>query len=84
MSNPDKFFTATEVGTMFESLQNNISIIAERVDTLSTDVTIIKDDVRELKADMVTVKDILRIHVPVTKTRLARLENKVFKKVFDH
>ena len=80
MSKKEEYFTATQVGTILESLRNDISIIAEDVRTLRVDTDILKKDVAELKTDMITVKDVLRISLPNHGAHIIALENKVFSR----
>ena len=69
-------FTATQVMVMFESLQTDISAVAENVTSLREDVTILKTDVTQLKIDMTAVKDFIRIEYPSLERRVTTLEKK--------
>ena len=74
-SNKD-YFTAPQAMAMFQSLRNDISLVAEDVSTLRDDVTILKSDVAQLKTDMITVKDFIRIEFPALRSRVTALETK--------
>ncbi|MSR76759.1 MAG: hypothetical protein EXS63_00815 [Candidatus Omnitrophica bacterium] len=72
----DKPFSGTHVGALIESFRNDMSIMAEQLDTVSSDVAILKEDVKELKTDMRTVKDVLRVFIPEINARITALEIK--------
>ncbi len=75
-SNEDHF-TASQVMTMFESLRNDISVIAEGQISMKEDINILKSDVGQLKFDMTIVKDFIRIEFSALKSRVSILEKKV-------
>ena len=72
-----KTFSSTEVGTLVESLRNDISIIAEDLVSVKNDVSMLKTDTHELKTDMKLVKDAIRVAIPSMNARLTNLEAKV-------
>jgi len=72
-----KSFTITEVGTLVESLHNDISVIVEDMSSVKNDVSALKSDVHELKTDMKLVKDVIRVAIPNHEQRISRLEAKV-------
>ena len=81
MSKPRKergSYSVTEVGTLIESLRNDISTIAEGQVALRADVDILKTDVREIKDRLILVEDTIRVSLPDIYRRLNRLGTKVF------
>ena len=70
-------FTVTEVGTLVESLRNDISVIAEDLTSVKNNVNILRTDVHELKNGMKIVRDVVRIAIPSLSVRVSSLEAKV-------
>lgn len=66
-------FSVTEVGTLVESLRNDISVVAEDLTSVKADVGVLKMDVHELKNDMKLVKDTICVAIPC----ITNLEAKV-------
>jgi len=69
-----KIFSATEVGTLVESLRGDIRAVAEGVTYLHSDMDDVKTRLSSLEVEARSVKDVLRIAVPSINTRLNRLE----------
>ena len=74
----DKPFSRTEVGSLIESFRHDVSFIAEKLVRVEEKVDVLQADVSELKTDMQFVKDVIRIEFPTIKSRVSRLEAKVF------
>ena len=72
----DQTYSATEVGTLVESLRNDISVIAEDLTSVKNDVSGLKTDMIQVKADLVTIKDTIRIAIPSLTRRVSILEAK--------
>lgn len=71
---PEDYFTATEARALYESLTNQIALIAEPLNTICEDVAILKTDVSEIKTRLVTVEDAVRISIPDIYKRISALE----------
>ena len=74
MSENEKHFTATEVGTLIESFRSDLSIVSERVGTLCEDMDEVKHRLSSLEVDVRSIKDVMQISVLPC---IARLEKKV-------
>jgi len=69
-------FTNSEVGTLVESLRNDISVIAEDIVSVKNDVSVLKDDMAEVKTRLVTIEDGFRVSMPLLTRRVSALETK--------
>ena len=72
-----KTFSATEVGTLIESLRSEFRVVAEGVLALRKDVDDLKSRVSALEVDMRLLKDVIRVAIPSMNVRLSNLEAKV-------
>ena len=80
MSKPrkkDEPYSVTEVGTLIESFQSQLSVFGERLGSACEDIAVLKEDVGEIKTRLVTVEDVIRISLPDIYRRITTLEVKV-------
>ena len=73
----DKFFTATEVGTLIEGFQGQLSVVAEGVVSLQNDMVEVKDRLTKLEVRVGSIEDVIRINIPGHERRITALESKV-------
>ena len=73
----EKAFTATEVGTMFDSLKSEIRIIAEVVVPLREDMIEVKSRLTAVETEVRSLKDVMKIAIPALSQRVTLLETKI-------
>ena len=73
---PKRDFSATEVGTLLESVDKKIDFITETVIPLREDMADVKTLLTSLGIDVRSIKDVIRIEIPSMRSRIARLETK--------
>ena len=69
-------FSATEVGTLLETMDHKIDFIVEIIVPMQKDMGEVKERLTNLETDMRLVKDVIRIEIPSLKKRVTRLEAK--------
>jgi len=73
----EKTYSVTEVGTLVESVRNDISVIAEDLSSVKKDVSLLKTDMAEVKVRLITIEDGVRIAIPSLTRRVSAIEAKV-------
>ena len=81
MTDFKKDFTAAQVGTIVESIEGKLKVVAEgvtslgeRMDRLEEDVQTLKEDNKEIKERLVRIEDAVRIAIPDHEKRISKLE----------
>ena len=80
MSEENRLFTATEVGTLVESFRKDLSVVADGVSMLlswkeTVDGKLGKLD--RIEERLICIEDVLRITIPSHGSRISRLESKL-------
>lgn len=78
--NEDRPFTATEVGTMLESLRHDLALVSEnlggRLDRVESRLGKVEGKLDKVEMRLIAVEDCIRIAVPSLVKRVASLEAK--------
>ena len=70
-------YTATEVGTLIESFQSKLGMIAEEVQGFSKWRLKTDSRLERIETRLTCVEDVIRIAIPAHEKRLKKLESKV-------
>ncbi len=77
MSESKDKFSATEVGTILESMNRKFDIILENVLPLRQNIAEVKAQLTNLETRFTLVEDTVRVAIPELFRRVQRLETKV-------
>ena len=69
-------FTATEVGTMLESIETKLTLLTEVVAPLPGRLSAVENRLERLETRVGSLEDVIRVAVPTINSRLTHLETK--------
>jgi hypothetical protein len=72
----DRTFTATEVGTLIESFDRKLTMVAEGVSGLTVRMDRVEIRLSAVEARLTSVEDAVRVAIPSLTRRVDRLESK--------
>ncbi len=76
MSEQKREYSATEVGTILESVERKFDFLAELVAPMPERLEKIENRLGVLEIDVRSIKDVLRIEIPSMRSRIGVLEVK--------
>lgn len=71
-----KSYTPTEVGTLVESFDQKLSLIAEHIVSMDSKLRNVEQDVSILTKDVQFTKDVIKTSIPELYQRVSKLEFK--------